>query len=151
MRPLRFLFFVALVLLVNVETNAQDYKNLPGHTFSKEDQIDFLLFEIKKQKTKAIGALVLGSALTGTGVYLMNKDPYELSGAGGYYSLRESKNLVIGKIICAAGIGTALASIPLFISAGKARKELKLLMKDETTSFLYRRIAVPSFCLQVQL
>ena len=95
-------------------------------------------------------ALVAGPVLTGVGAYLM-KDSYEIVGSGGgYMAIRESGTTTAGKIICAAGIATTLTSIPFFIAAGKAKREARLMMRDESTTYLGKRISVPGISLQIR-
>jgi hypothetical protein len=130
---------------------SQVYKNLPGHRFSKEEMSEMLLDHAKKQKSKAIGALIVGPILTGLGVYLGNKDAYSISQSGGYITFRERQTVVIGKVIGTTGILTTLTSIPLFIFAGKAKREAKLILTEQSSSFLSSRIAVPSLGIQVKI
>jgi hypothetical protein len=129
---------------------AQDYKKNSGPRFSKEEMHKFLLVKSKNQRSKAIGAVVLGPILTGVGVYLSNKDPFTISGgSGSSISVRESNTAIIGKIIGTTGIITTLSSIPFFISAGKTKKEAMLVLPDESVSYLNKRVAVLSLGLHI--
>ncbi len=118
---------------------AQDFRKNPGYRFSKEDISDFLLYQSKKDKTKGIVTLVVGSVLTGTGIYLSNNGA-EVSSSGGRVIYPSS----IGKAIGTAGLVTTFLSIPLFMSASKKKKEARLVFADQSTSFLNNKIAVPS-------
>ena len=129
---------------------AQDHKKNSGPRFSKEEMHEFLLAKSISQRSRAIGAVVLGPLLTGVGVYLANKEPFTISGGGGgSISVRESNTAIIGKMICTTGIITTLSSISFFISAGKAKKEAMLILSDESISYLNQRIAVPSLGLHI--
>jgi len=122
-----------------------------GHRFSKEEMNEMLLYHAKKQKSKAIGALIVGPIVTGFGIYLSNKDPYTISQSGSSITIRENKTVVIGKVIGTTGILTTLTSIPLFILAGKAKREAKLVLSDQSTSLLRSRIAVPSLGILIKM
>jgi hypothetical protein len=124
---------------------------MPGHRFSKEEMNEMLLYHAKKQKSKAIGALIIGPIVTAFGIYVSNKDPYTISQSGSSMTIRENKTVVIGKVIGTTGILTTLTSIPLFILAGKAKREAKLVLSDQSTSFLRSRITVPSFGIQIKM
>jgi hypothetical protein len=122
-----------------------------GHRFSKEEMNEMLLYHAKKQKSKAIGALIVGPIVTGFGIYLSNKDPYTISQSGSSITIRENKTVVIGKVIGTTGILTTLTSIPLFILAGKAKREAKLVLSDQSTSLLRSRIDIPSVGILIKM
>ncbi|HJW18037.1 MAG TPA: hypothetical protein VJ499_12985 [Flavisolibacter sp.] len=124
---------------------------MPGHRFSKEEMNEMLLYHAKKQKSKAIGALIIGPIVTAFGIYVSNKDPYTISQSGNSMTIRENKTVVIGKVIGTTGILTTLTSIPLFILAGKAKREAKLVLSDQSTSMLRSRITIPSFGIQIKM
>jgi len=142
---------LAFALALSSSASAQNYKTQPGPHLSKEETSYILLDKSRKQKTKAIAALVAGPILTGAGIYLIKHSPDRVVAGPNYLYVEENKNARIGAVIAATGVLTTLSSVPLFISAGRAKREAKLVLSDQTATILNRRISVPSLGWQVSL
>ena len=144
--------FLFVLFAFSFSSYAQDYKNNPGYRFSKEDMHDLLLDKSKSLKTKAVIALTAGPVLTGIGAYIASKNGPTINfTGGGYVTVRNSNGSVIGGSIGALGIITTLSSIPLFISSAKAKREAALILKNEPTGLLNKKISVPGLSLRVSL
>ncbi len=104
--------------------------------FVSQTQYDFYSLKQKRQKTAAWICLGGGAAMTITGLILA-----ENNAEGTIKSIfTEEKNgseegFVSGSLLTIVGGATSLASIPLFISAGKNKRKAALSIKGERLSF----------------
>ena len=144
-------FSLLFVLLLTLSGFAQNFKDRPGYRFSNEDLHDILVEKSRSQKTKAIVALATGPVLLGAGLYIAQKNGPTLSSSGGSISVRESNVGALGASIGVLGLATTISSIPLFISSSKAKKEAALLLKNESTGFINRKVSLTSLSLQIAL
>ena len=146
------LFLFLLLSSYSLSGFTQNFKTQPGYRFSKEDMHEILLEKSKSQKTKAIIAVISGPVLTGFGAYIASKSRPSLSfTGGGYVTIRKSTGEIAGACIGAFGVITTLTSIPLFISSARAKREAALVLREETTSFLNKKISVPGISLRISL
>jgi hypothetical protein len=117
------LLILPLFLLTTTSVLAQKEVKPQGYQFSSEDQYYNLIETSKRKKTNAWISLVGGAGLSVIGLNLYTKQNFESSGATAAY------------VVSVTGIASTLASIPLFLSAAKDKREAKLLLKNEGTSF----------------
>lgn len=120
-----------------------------GHQFSREETVEILLDKSKKENIKGFVALGGGMALSGVGIHFLRKDPYEIGNNGSTLTVSESDNHVLGACLLGLGVTSILTSPFLFIHAGRLKHKAKLLLSDESTSFLNKKISVPSAGIQI--
>lgn len=147
-----FLKLLLPILLIGLSFTSfcQDFKSNPGYKFSKEEMSEFLLHKSHQQKIKGRIALIGGPALTAAGILLFKREPSVVVGGNGWLEVRNSPSATIGSVIAAAGVITTLSSIPLFISSARNKREAKLLLKEESTSFLNKQIRIPGIALRIE-
>lgn len=141
------LFFVLISLFFFVIFSSAQSRQ--GYRFSKEETIEILLDKSKKENIKGFVALGGGLALSGIGIHFLRKDPYELASNGSTLTVSESDNHVLGACLLGVGVTSVLTSPFLFVHAGRLKHKAKLLLSDESTSFLNKKISVPSIGIQI--
>lgn len=126
MKPYTITLFL---LLLAGKIVAQDSERIP-RSFSREDRIEILLRESKKQKRLGFVALVAGPIITAAGISIVAKENKK-TGFGG--DVPNENMQKAGSIITGAGVLITIASVPSFIQSGKSKKQAALLMKKETS------------------
>lgn len=137
----KVIFFLTLLLLA-VKSFSQ------SQTFSKD-------YYLKKSKTqKTIGWVMLGGgvAMTTVGIVIKNKQ----SNDDPFNSLNNLDKIGKSVVLIGVGIGTALGSIPFFISSAKnARKAATISFNNQRVLFPQQNIFVlksqPTLTLKIQL
>jgi hypothetical protein len=124
-------------------------QNRQGHRFSREETAEILLDRSKKDRTEGVIALGGGIALSAIGIHLMQKDPYTTTLTASSLTVRRSDNYIWGASLLALGVTSALSSPFFFLRAGRLKHKARLMMSDESTSFLNTKIFVPSFALKI--
>jgi hypothetical protein len=124
-------------------------QNRLAHSFSREETTEILLDKSKKEKTKGFISLGGGLALSAVGIALLKKDPNTLTANGSGWTVTESDNHVLGGVILGLGTVTTLTSPFLFARAGRLKHKAKLVLSDESTSFLSKKLSVPSIGVQI--
>lgn len=128
---------------------AQRDQSMASRHLSKQDLGEFLLYKSKREKTKAIGTAVVGPVLTGIGLYLYNKKTMEpVPGAAGMQEKR-SPIRVIGLLMGSLGITTTVCSIPLFVSATSLKREARLVLSSQSSSYINSHLALPGLGVQI--
>lgn len=138
-----FLFFIANPAI------AQREQSLASRHLSKADLGEFLLYKSKREKTKAIGTAVTGPVLTGIGLYLYNKKTMEAVPGGAGMQEKRSPVRMIGMLMASLGITTTVCSIPLFVSAASLKREARLVLSSQSTSYIHSNLALPGLGVQV--
>lgn len=142
----RFLFlFISLIFSV-VFSFAQSRQ---GYRFSREESVEILLDQSKKENIKGFVALGGGLALSGISIHFLRKDPFQLSSNGSGMTVSESDNHILGASLLAGGVTLIAGSPFLFIRAGRLKKKAKLLMSNEAASLLDQTISVPSIAFRI--
>lgn len=132
----------ASLLFCSFSSFAQSARNreLLRH-LSREDMHDFLLYQSKQAKSKATGAAIVGPILTGVGLYLLQKE-------NSANWRNESPSKMYGAVLSSVGFVVSVSSIPLFISAGKIKREANLFFKAGSSAAFNNKV-IPAAGLQV--
>lgn len=148
-----FTLFMLCILLTafHVDTCAQEFKKHPTHTFTKEDEHEFLLFKSRKCRNLAITSLIVGPLETAAGIYIVNKQRDRAISMYGTTNNLDQSAMLVGRIITATGIVTTLMSIPLFIASGKAKRDARLQVKDQSMGYRNPYVPVTGLSLAVKL
>ena len=142
---------VLFFLLVYTSTAfSQKYEEV---NWTKQDEYQFQLQNSRSVRTAAIISATGGSALTILGISLMGKEgpAGTMVGSTLVFGPSDEPKRVYGTIITYLGVGTAIAAIPLFVKAAKIRKQANLFLSDQSTTFLNRKVVVPSIGVEIRL
>jgi len=102
---------------------------------------DFLLYQSNQAKSKAVGTAIVGPLLTGVGLYLLQKE-----NSANWQN--DSPSKMYGAVLSSVGFVVSVSSIPLFISAGKIKREANLLLKGGSSAAFNNRF-IPQAGLQI--
>jgi hypothetical protein len=138
---------VTILILANLSSFSQDYKANPGPRFSSEDVYDILVFKSKQQKTKGFIALIGGPAITAAGIMVSRN--LERSRFTGFPVSSTTAKWDIGNYVAVLGVITTLSSVPLFLSSAKYKRAANLLLTNQGTTFLDKKIPVPGISLRI--
>lgn len=136
------------MLVLNALTFAQDRN---PNRFSREETGEILLDKSKKEKTKGFIALGGRLGLSAIGIHLLKKDPNTITSNGTGLVVSESDNHLWGGVFLGIGVATTLSSPFFFIRSGRFKRKAKLLLSDESTSFLNQKLSIPSVGIQINL
>jgi hypothetical protein len=149
MNPNKVVLVIFLLFFVCGHAVAQREQSMASRHLSKEDLREFLLFKSKREKTKAIGTAIAGPVLTGIGLYLYNKKTMEAVPGGAGMQEKRSPARLIGLLMGSLGITTTVCSIPLFVSAAALKREARLVLSHQSTSYSSPYFALPGLSVQV--
>lgn len=137
----KLLFICVVYFCATTQATAQLRDTTLNMTTHKVDATS-LFQKSKKQKTAAWILLGGGAGLAIAGFsIIVNDASYDAAAVIttvftlGFVTPEEHKHSAAGPILAIAGTGAMLGSIPLFISAGKNKRNTNLMLKDENVFF----------------
>ncbi len=140
----RFLFLSLFALIFCVCSFSQS-----RHRFSTEETAEILLDRSKKENVRGFVTLGCGLVFSGVGLHLIKKEQYVFTPNSTGWSVSRSDNYIWGKTLLVLGTASAITSPFLFIHAGKLKRKAKLMLSDESTSLLNKKLSIPSVGIQV--